>query len=116
MRIAVRKERPAGERRVAIVPDSVKRLAAKRIDVSVEAGAGSRAYASDEEYAAMGARVDASPEALLADADVVVQIRQPSVDDIRHLKEGSGLVSLLYPLSNGDLVRALAHRGQCGAD
>ena len=110
MRIAVRKERPAGERRVAIVPDSVKRLAAKRIDVSVEAGAGSRAYASDEEYAAMGARVDASPEALLADADVVVQIRQPSVDDIRHLKEGSGLVSLLYPLSNGDLVRALAHR------
>src|SRR6202142_528430 len=110
MRIAVRKESSVGERRVAIVPESVKRLAAKRIDVSVEAGAGSRAYASDEEYAAMGARVDVLPEALLADADVVVQIRPPSVAEVGRLKEGSALVSLLYPLSNGDLVGALAAR------
>jgi NAD(P) transhydrogenase subunit alpha len=95
---------------VALLPESVKRLGAKRIDVSVEAGAGSRAFASDEEYAGMGARVDASPEALLADADVVIQIRPPSVDEVRRLKEGSALVSLLYPLANTAVVEALAAR------
>ncbi len=110
MRIAVRKESSVGERRVAVVPESVKRLAAKRIDVSVESGAGSRAFASDEEYAGVGARVDASTEALLADADVVVQIRPPSVADVRRLKEGSALVSLLYPLVNAAVVEALAAR------
>ena len=109
MRIAVRKE-GAGERRVAIVPDSVKRLAARKIDVSVEAGAGSLAFASDDEYRAGGARVDAAVEALLADADAVVQIRPPSIDDVKKLKEGSALVSLLYPLVDHALVRALAAR------
>jgi H+-translocating NAD(P) transhydrogenase subunit alpha len=109
MRIAVRKE-GAGERRVAIVPDSVKRLLAKKIDVSVEAGAGAGAFAADDEYRTGGARVDASVEALLADADAVVQIRPPSIDDVKKLKEGCALVSLLYPLADHALVRALAAR------
>lgn len=55
----------------------------------------------------MGARVDASPETLLLDADVVVQIRPPSVDEVRQLKEGSALVSLLYPAANIAVVEAL---------
>jgi NAD(P) transhydrogenase subunit alpha len=110
MRIAVRKEGGAGERRVAIVPESVKRLAAKKIDVSVEAGAGAASFSSDDEYRAAGARVDASAEAALADADAVVQIRPPSVADVARLKEGSTLVSLLFPLVDQDVVRALAAR------
>jgi NAD(P) transhydrogenase subunit alpha len=110
MRIAVRKERAPGERRVAVVPDSVKRLAAKKVDVSVEAGAGAAAFASDDEYRTMGARLDTSTTALLADADAVVQIRAPSIDEVNDLKEGSALVSQLYPLVNLDLVRALAAR------
>jgi NAD(P) transhydrogenase subunit alpha len=110
MRIAVRKEGGAGERRVAIVPDSVKRLVAKKIDVSVEAGAGAAAFASDDEYRAAGARVDATLDALLADADAVLQIRAPAVEDVKRLKEGSALVSLLYPLVDQDIVRALAAR------
>ncbi len=110
MRIAVRKESAAGERRVAIVPDSVKRLAAKKIEVSVEAGAGAASFASDDDYRATGARVDASLPALLLDADAVMQVRAPSLDEIKRLKEGSALVSLLYPLVNLELVRALAER------
>ncbi len=109
MRIAVRKEDAPGERRVSLVPESVKRLAAKKVEVSVEAGAGALAYASDDEYRAAGARVDASA-ALLADADAVLQIRPPTVESVKHLKEGSALVSLLYPLVNLDVVRALAAR------
>jgi NAD(P) transhydrogenase subunit alpha len=110
MRIAVRKEGAAGERRVALVPDSVKRLAAKKLDVSVESGAGAAAFAADEDYKAMGARVDGSLDALLADADAVLQIRAPTLDQVARLKEGSALVSLLFPLVNHDLVRALAAR------
>jgi NAD(P) transhydrogenase subunit alpha len=110
MRIAVRREGVAGERRVSIVPDSVKRLAAKKIDASVEAGAGAAAFASDEEYRSAGARIDASLDALLADADAVVQIRPPRLDEVARLKEGSALVSLLFPLVAHDLVRALAAR------
>jgi NAD(P) transhydrogenase subunit alpha len=110
MRIAVRKEGGAGERRVSIVPESIKRLAAKKIEVSVEAGAGSAAFASDDEYRTAGARVDSSLDALLADADAVVQIRAPRIEEVARLKEGSALVSLLFPLVEHDLVRALAAR------
>jgi H+-translocating NAD(P) transhydrogenase subunit alpha len=110
MRIAVRREGVAGERRVSIVPESVKRLAAKKIDVSVEAGAGAAAFASDEEYRAAGARIDPTLDALVADADAVVQIRPPRLDEVARLKEGSALVSLLFPLVEHDLVVALAAR------
>jgi NAD(P) transhydrogenase subunit alpha len=110
MRVAVRKEGAAGERRVAIVPDSVKRLVAKKIEVSVEAGAGALSFAADDEYRAAGARVDASLDALLADADAVIQIRPPTPVEVKRLKEGSALVSLLYPLSDQLVVRALADR------
>jgi NAD(P) transhydrogenase subunit alpha len=110
MRIAVRKEPAPGERRVAIVPDSVKRLAAKKIEASVETNAGTGSGASDDEYSAAGARVDKSFEAVLANTDALVQIRPPTNEDIRKLKEGATLISLLYPLSSPELVRALAAR------
>jgi NAD(P) transhydrogenase subunit alpha len=109
MRIAVRKE-VAGERRVAMVPESVKRLAAKKVEVAVESGAGALAFAADDEYRAVGARVDASVDTLLADSDAVLQIRPPTIESVARMKEGSTLVSLLFPLANHALVKALAAR------
>src|SRR4051812_6258156 len=110
MRIAVPKESAAGERRVPIVPESVKRLGAKKIEVSIEAGAGLESRVSDEEYRAMGATIEPTFEALAANADAVVRLRVPTLDEIGKLKEGSALVSPLYPLLNPDLVKALAAR------
>src|SRR5215813_12437201 len=110
MRIAVPKENVAGERRVPIVPESVKRLAAKKIDVSIEAGAGLESRVSDEEYRAMGATIEPGIEPLVANADVVVRLRVPTLEEIGKLKEGSALVSPLFPLINPDLVKALAAR------
>jgi NAD(P) transhydrogenase subunit alpha len=95
---------------VSIVPESVKRLAAKKIETSVESGAGAAAFASDDEYRSFGARVDGTLDALLTDADAVVQIRPPRIDEVKQLKEGSVLVSLLFPLIDHELVRALAAR------
>jgi len=112
MRVAVPREtQPAGgEQRVAIVPDSVKRLAAKKIEVSVESGAGLASHASDEDYKALGATIESTRASLFAAADVVVQIRIPTAEEILELKEGSALVSLLLPLVNHDLVRKLAEK------
>ena len=110
MKIGVRKEAAAGERRVAVMPDSVKRLAAKKIEVAVEPGAGVGSLVSDDDYRTAGAAVEASPESLLASADVFLQIRPPSPEGVRLLREGSTLISLLYPLVNLETVRALAAR------
>jgi NAD(P) transhydrogenase subunit alpha len=110
MRIGVPRETVPGERRVAIVPESVKRLRANTIEVSVEAGAGAGSLYSDDDYREFGARIDASRKAVLSDADAIVQIRPPSTAEVAELREGCALVSLLYPLVSPELVLALARR------
>src|SRR3954471_17772483 len=110
MRLAVPKETTPGETRVAIVPETIKRLVAKKVDVSIESHAGDRAFVRDEDYRAAGATIEPSADALFANADVVVQIHPPTQAEIGKLREGSTLISLLYPLSNPDPVRALAAR------
>jgi NAD(P) transhydrogenase subunit alpha len=92
------------------MPETVKRFVAKKIEVSVEAGAGHGAFMRDEDYSAVGATIEPTADALFAKADLVVQIHPPKPAEIAKLREGSGLISLLYPLTNGELVRALADR------
>ena len=110
MRIAVLKEPAVHERRVPIVPDSVKRLAAKKIEVVVESGAGERASASDADYAKEGAQVVATAAEAIAAADAVLRLRVPTVADVAALKEGSIFVGPLLPLVSHDVVKALAAR------
>jgi len=110
MKVAIPAESHAGEKRVAIVPESVKRLAAKKISLAIESGAGSRSNYGDDEYRGLGAAVEASAGALLADADVVIRLRVPTLDEVSALKEGTALVAPIYPLVRLDLVRALAER------
>jgi NAD(P) transhydrogenase subunit alpha len=110
MRIGVPKESLAGERRVAIVPETVKRLAAKKIDASIRAGAGAESFASDDEYKANGATIEPSDDALFASCDAIVQIRPPTDDALLKMKEGSALVSLLFPLTDHARVRKLAEK------
>ncbi len=111
MTIGVPKEVKAGERRVAIVPETVKRLAGKGIAVAVEAGAGAGAWLSDEDYRNAGATVGPAAHAVLGGADLVVKIHPPTPREIDLLRPGAALISLLYPSMNIELVRALAARG-----
>jgi NAD(P) transhydrogenase subunit alpha len=108
MRIVVPREDVAAEKRVPIVPESVKRLVGKKIDVSVEAGAGARARVSDEDYEAAGAAVEATRDALFAAADAIIRVRPPTVQEVGAMKEGATLIAPLYPLIQPDLVRAIA--------
>jgi NAD(P) transhydrogenase subunit alpha len=110
MKIAVLKETKPGERRVALSPESVKKLRAKGPEVVVEAGAGASAGFFDKDYTDVGASIAPSADALLAAADLVVKINAPTPDEIAKTKSGAGLVSLLFPLVNTDLVRAMNAR------
>ncbi len=108
MKIAVLRESVATEKRVCIVPDSLKRLAQKNIEVVAEAGIGLGASFADADYVAGGATVEPTAEAAIAGADLVMRIRVPTVDEVQKLKPGSSLVAPIYPLVNHELVKALA--------
>jgi len=108
MKIAVLAETASHERRVSIVPDSVKRLGQKKIEVVVEAGAGDRALSSDADYTKEGATVEASRSAAIAAADAVMRLRIPTLEEVALLEEGSTLFAPLLPLVNHELIKALA--------
>jgi NAD(P) transhydrogenase subunit alpha len=108
MLVGVAKETAAGERRVALVPDAVGRLAGQDVEVAVERGAGVEASFADEAYEAEGARIAAD---VLREADVVCKVQKPAAEEIARLRQGSTLIALLQPLVSGELVQSLADRG-----
>lgn len=110
MKIGVPREIAPFERRVAIVPETVRKLAPRKIEIIVQAGAGEGAFLSDAEYRDAGATIVGSAEELAARADAIVKVNKPTSEEIARYREGTALVSLLYPLSYPDLVRALAAR------
>lgn len=116
MRIGVPKEIRAGERRVAIVPESCRKLVAAGIEVNVETGAGEAAFFSDTAFREAGAGVLSGPEPLLGTADLVVKVQPPLRNDalakheIELLREGAMLVGTLVPSRHPDVLEKLALR------
>lgn len=98
MRIAVLRERQADDARVAVIPESVRKLAALKAVVTIESGAGMEAGATDADYREAGAEVSTDRAALLESADVLVAINRPGAEDLRHLKKGAVVVGFLRPL------------------
>jgi NAD(P) transhydrogenase subunit alpha len=111
MRLAIAKERLAGETRVAATPDSVKKFKGLGLDVTVQAGAGMAARFADAEYQAAGATLVADAAAALAGADIVLKVRGPEADEIAQLKKGAVLAALLAPHTEKDTIAALAGAG-----
>lgn len=110
MIISVPKETVPGERRVALVPDTVKRLTGSAVRVRVESGAGAGARFSDEEYRVAGAEIVTDGAALRREADVLVMVHRPSEAEVADLKEGAVVVGMLQPATNPALLQALARR------
>jgi H+-translocating NAD(P) transhydrogenase subunit alpha len=108
MKIGIPKETAAHERRVALVPETVKKLAAKKIETIVQSGAGLASSFVDAEYEAAGAKVVATYADVAAAADTIVQVARPSAAELGSLREGTALVTLLYALSSPDYVKTLA--------
>ena len=110
MKVGVAKESAPGETRVAVVPDTARRLAGEGVDVLVELGAGEAATFSDAAYEEAGAAVVATDE-LYGAADLVCKVRKPSGDEVARLREGQALVALLQPLTDRELLEQLARQG-----
>ena len=110
MRVGVTREREPGERRVALVPDSVAKLIAAGFTVEVEKGAGVDSSLLDDAYTEAGATL--VDDAL--GADVVVKVRKPSADEIARLRHGTVLIAFLQPLTDREGIDALAARGVVG--
>jgi NAD(P) transhydrogenase subunit alpha len=106
MVVGVPREIARGERRVALVPDVVKRLRGNGIDVVVEAGAGAGALIPDALYTDAGASVG-DPWS----ADVVVKVAPPSSEEIRRLRRGGVLVGFLAPRTQPETLEALSEAG-----
>jgi NAD(P) transhydrogenase subunit alpha len=111
VKVAVPKERAQDERRVALVPDTAAKLIAAGLEVSVEEGAGSAAFVTDEAYEKAGVKLVKSAATLLKDADVVLKVQAPATAEVDLLPKGAVLISFLQPATQGDIVKALATRG-----
>jgi NAD(P) transhydrogenase subunit alpha len=109
--VSVPKETAAGETRVALTPDVVKRLVGAGITVRIERGAGVAAGFPDDVYARLGAEIAADAEAVWGDGDVVVKVQPPTKGETAKLKQGSVLIGLLQPFTNRELVTDLVSRG-----
>jgi H+-translocating NAD(P) transhydrogenase subunit alpha len=110
MKVAVVKEDAPGERRVALVPETVPKLRAAGAEVLVERGAGEAAWFPDSTYAEAGAVVVSGPE-LYADADVILTVTRPSAATVSRLRAGQAVFGLLAPLIHPELAQALADQG-----
>ena len=109
MKLGVIKEIRAGERRVALVPETVKKLSARGFTVTIEAGAGAGAGFVDPEYVAAGATIGSRVEALRADAILAVTSVRPI--DLSAARAGALLVGLLSPTTDCELVAAATSHG-----
>jgi NAD(P) transhydrogenase subunit alpha len=108
MRVGVPKERAAGERRVALVPELAGRLVTSGFRVLVERGAGEAASFPDAAYEEAGARV---VDDVYGEADAVAKVQSPSEDEVVRLREGQVLVGFLQPLTDPEGIARLAARG-----
>jgi len=108
MRVGVPRETAPLERRVAIVPADVGRLAKAGVTVQVERGAGAASFIPDTQYEAAGASV---VDDAWAGADLVAKVQRPTLDEVRRLRSGAALVAFLQPSASGEVLQALAAQG-----
>src|SRR5687767_4070928 len=108
MNVVVLRETQAGEARVALMPESVKKLVALKATVHIERGAGLNAARIDADFQEAGAQLSSDREALLAAADVLAVVNRPAAEDFARLKPGAVVIGFLRPLDEpAALVPAL---------
>ena len=103
MRIGVPAETRSGETRVAVTPETAKKLKAQGHTLLIQSGAGVAASVTDEAYYAVGAEITDAAGALAC--DMVLKVSAPSADELKHMKSGAALVGMLNPFDAEGLTR-----------
>jgi H+-translocating NAD(P) transhydrogenase subunit alpha len=110
MRVAVPRETAPGERRVALVPETVSKLRDAGFEISVERGAGDAAGFSNASYAEAGADL-ADPGSAVEGAEIVVRVSRPSAEEVEVLESGTVLIGFLQPLTDPEGISRLREKG-----
>jgi NAD(P) transhydrogenase subunit alpha len=109
MKVGVPNQGPAGETRVALTPDVVRRLGTRKLDVVVESGAGERSHVPDAAFQEAGATIGSGADAW--GAEIVAVVRAPGSDDFGRLSRGAVVIGFLNPLADAETARGLAAAG-----
>jgi alanine dehydrogenase len=111
MRIGVPSEIKSDEYRVAITPAGVRELSARGHEVLIQSGAGEGSALADEQFQAQGARIVPDAEALFAQADLVLKVKEPQPAEVELLREGQTLFTYLHLAAEPELARGLQASG-----
>ncbi|MDP6823014.1 MAG: Re/Si-specific NAD(P)(+) transhydrogenase subunit alpha [Dehalococcoidia bacterium] len=111
MKIAVPADSEQGEMRVALVPETVGRLARAGLTVIVQPDAGKNAGFPDDAYLEAGADMAETVDGMLHDADIVVKVNQPNLHEIDLMKPGAVVIGLLRARTSPDMLNRLASSG-----
>ncbi len=109
MMIGIPRETGKKERRVPLIPETVKKLADLGAEVVVEKDMGAGSDYTDDQYVQAGAKVVGRDE-LLASCDLVLRLEKPPANEVDKLKEGAVHISYLDPFNEKELVRSIAER------
>ncbi|MDP6909459.1 MAG: NAD(P)(+) transhydrogenase (Re/Si-specific) subunit alpha, partial [Flavobacteriales bacterium] len=109
MTIGVPKETQDRETRVAITPTIAKLLKGKGFELVVESGAGAKSFFSDGDYTQAGAVIGAKGNAF--GCDVVAKVNPPTEDEVKLMRSGSTLISIMFAATNPEIVKACSDQG-----
>lgn len=111
MKVAILKQREAGEKRVAIHPEIVKQMVTKNINVCIESGAGEAANISDEAFIAAGAKISRVPLEILADCDALLKVQVTDCNkdfkELEFMRKDSAIIGLFDPANNQNLINKM---------
>ncbi len=110
MKVGIPAEIFPNELRVAATPKTVKRLQKQGFDVYIQKNAGEKANYSDKEFEEAGAKIVGTAAEIYGQSDIVLKVKEPSVDEIAMMREGLVMLSYLWPAQNQDLLQKLADK------
>jgi alanine dehydrogenase len=99
------------EHRVALTPAGVRELVARGHEVVVQAGAGEGSAITDDSYAAQGATILADADAVFAEADLIVKVKEPQPQEVARLRPGQVLFTYLHLAPDAELTAGLVDSG-----
>ncbi len=111
MRVGVPTEIKTDEYRVALTPAGVRELADRGHEVLIQAGAGVGSAIVDDEYIAQGATIVPDADAIFAQADMVVKVKEPQPAEVARLRPGQVLFTYLHLAPDPDLTQGLVASG-----
>jgi len=110
MKVGIPSEISPSELRVAATPKTVKRLQKQGFEVYIQHNAGVKANFSDKEFEEAGAKIVATAADIYGNSDIVLKVKEPSMEEVDMMREGLVMLSYLWPAQNQPLLQKLADK------